>query len=558
MKTMSDAANSRGTGPLPSMDDIRDLVRFDTREGQIWLDEERTILFRSGEMRALRRELIDTLGLERAKGLITRMGYVAGQRDADTAKKLRPEMTLFDTFIVGAQTHMVTGQTKVIPITVDIDEETANFHGVFEWENSFEADVFLSEFGRAVNPVCWAQTGYASGYSTRFLGRPILFKENVCHACGEKRCRLEGKPAEEWSDAEELKRYYDPDKIAEQLFELQSQVVSLRESFDELPGFSNLVGCSENFLHARDMAAKAANSNVTVLLLGETGVGKDMFAKALHKASSRSDQPFVAVNCAAIPTDLLEAELFGVERGAFTGADRSREGRFERANGGTLFLDEVGELSPSAQAALLRVLQEQELERVGGMETKKIDVRLVAATNEDLLEAIQQGRFRADLYYRLNVYTVTVPPLRDRVDDIPVLAEHFVSRYASLHGIKVAGITDKAMAMLRAYHWPGNIRELANIVERGVIVAPQGGMIETSHLFPNVENDAEPVRMGGTDPMVAIADSLLRNGASIDEFEKVLLDRALQQADGTVSKAARAIGLSRATMDYRLKKAGLR
>ena len=215
-------------------------------------------------------------------------------------------------------------------------------------------------------------------------------------------------------------------------------------------------------------------------------------------------------------------------------------------------------MSPSAQAALLRVLQEQELERVGGVETKKVDVRLVAATNEDLVEAIKQGRFRSDLYYRLNVYPVTVPPLRDRIDDIPVLAEHFVSRYANMHGEKVAGITDKAMAMLRAYHWPGNIRELANIIERGVIVAPHRCMIETGHLFPNVDNDPDPVRIGGTDPMVAIADSLLQNGASIDEFEKVLLDRALEQSGGTVSKAARAIGISRATMDYRLKKVGLR
>ena len=555
---MGDLTTSRAIAELPPIDDIRDLLRFETGEGRIWLDEERTILARSSEMRAIRRELIDTLGLDRAKGVITRMGYIAGQRDAETAKKLRPDMTLFETFIVGAQTHMVTGQAKVVPLTVDIDEETPSFHGVFEWEHSFEAEVFLAEYGPAVNPVCWAQIGYASGYSTQFLGRQILFRELGCQACGEARCRLEGRPAEDWPDAEELRRYYDPNKIADQIFELQSQVVSLRENHADLPGFSRLVGCSDSFLQVRDLVAKAANSNVTVLLLGETGVGKDMFAKALHKASSRSDQPFVAVNCAAIPKDLIEAELFGVERGAFTGADQSREGRFERADGGTLFLDEVGQLSPSAQGALLRVLQEQELERVGGSSTRKVDVRLVAATNEDLEQAVADGRFRADLFYRLNVYAVTVPPLRDRLDDIPILVEHFIARYTSLHGEQVSGITDRAMAMLRSYDWPGNIRELANIIERGVILSAADGQIETRHLFPNVGDDSDAAESSTEEELIEIAEVLLDSGSSIDAFEKVLLDRALDRADGTVSRAARIMGVSRATFDYRLKKAGLR
>ena len=546
------------------MEDLKHLLRFESEEGRIWLAEERMILLRSSEMRALRRELIESLGLERAKGLMIRMGYVAGQRDADTAKKLRPNASVFDVFSVGPQSHMVTGQVKVIPVALDLDEARHEFHGVFEWEHSFEAEVFLSEFGVSRDPVCWTQIGYASGFTTRFTGRQILFKEVSCAGCGEPKCRIEGRPVEDWPDADELMRYYGPDRIADQLMELQSQVVRLRETLNDQPGFGNLVGCSEQFVKVRDLVARAASSNITVLLLGETGVGKDMFAKALHRASPRKDEPFVAINCAAIPRDLIEAELFGVKRGAFTGAEQSRAGRFERANGGTLFLDEVGELSLQAQGALLRVLQDKELERVGGSRTRQVDVRLVAATNEDLDQAVKDGRFRADLYYRLNVYAVLVPPLRERLDDIPDLVAHFIAKYTSLHGEHVSGVSDKAMAMLRSYCWPGNIRELANVIERGVILAGQDGLIEAADLFPNVVEPAAATSpdtatgsMSGAMSLVSTVDSLLDEGCGLEQLEKTLMSRALEKAGGNVTRAAALLGISRAKLDYRLKKCGI-
>jgi transcriptional regulator with PAS, ATPase and Fis domain len=265
----------------------------------------------------------------------------------------------------------------------------------------------------------------------------------------------------------------------------------------------------------------------------------------------------VAVNCAAIPKDLIEAELFGVEKGAFTGADQSRPGRFERAHGGTLFLDEVGELSPQAQAALLRVLQESEMERVGDTRTRKVDVRLVAATNENLDEAVEQGRFRADLLYRLNVYSVVVPPLRERIDDVPELVGHFIDKYSSLHGKQVQGITDRAMAMLRSYEWPGNIRELANMIERGIILAEPGGHIEAAHLFPNVAEEsttgagAAPAEPTGLPDTVA---GLLDAGIGLGDLEEEMTASALRRTDGNVTRAAALLGLSRAALDYRLKK----
>ncbi len=544
---------------LPAIDDLQKLLRFEPDEGRIWLEEERMVLLRSSEMQALRKEMIESLGIDRAKGLLIRMGYIAGQRDAETARRLRPDAPLFEVFSVGPQSHMMTGQVKVVPVTLDVDEERQTFHGVFEWQNSFEAEIFLAEYGVSFEPVCWSQIGYASGFTTRFTGRQILFRELGCMGCGEKACRIEGRPAEEWDDSEDLLRYYRPDRIADQLFSLQSQVTALRENLTAAQSFGDLVGCSPCFLEVRELLSRAAESKVTVLLLGETGVGKDMFAKALHEGSPRADKPFIAVNCAAIPGDLIEAELFGVEKGAYTGADQSRPGRFERAHGGTLFLDEVGELSPQAQAALLRVLQESELERVGDTRTRKVDVRLVAATNENLEEAVEAGRFRSDLLYRLNVYSVTVPPLRKRIDDIPELVSHFLDKYSTLHGKRVTGLTNRAMASLRAYHWPGNIRELANMIERGVILAEHGGEIGSALLFPHLQqagDDADDHTRGAGRSLGVLADSLLEEGCSLGELEQQMIARAMERTGGNVTRAAKLLGLSRPTLDYRLKKAG--
>ncbi len=540
---------------LPPMRDLRELLRFEAREGRIWLGEERMILLGSSEMRALRRELIETLGVERAKTALMRMGFSAGQTDADTARRLRPNGSLHDIFAVGPQAQMLTGQVKVTPILLELDEPHRNFRGVFEWHNSFEAEVFLAEFGTSVDPVCWLQTGYAAGYTTQFTGRQAYFRELSCKGCGDGKCLLEGRFAEAWPDADELRRDYEPNRVADQLMSLHTQVVGLRDTVTEVSGFNDMVGCSTGFLKTRDLLAKAADTNVSILLLGETGVGKDLFAKAVHKASSRAAKPFVAINCSAIPTDLIEAELFGVEKGAYTGAEASRSGRFERANGGTLFLDEVGELSLRAQATLLRVLQEGEVERLGSEDASNVDVRIVAATNKDLMQAVRQGRFRADLLYRLNTYTVTVPPLRDRQEDIPDLVEHFIQRYTASHGKGPMKVSDRALAMIRSYDWPGNVRELANVVERGVILAGREQTISFAHLFPHIAASDLPTRHAtASRSIVDIADNLLDKQYDMNAFEETLIARALERCEGNVSRAARLLGISRPTLDYRLKR----
>jgi len=296
------------------------------------------------------------------------------------------------------------------------------------------------------------------------------------------------------------------------------------------------------------------------LLTGETGVGKERFARALHELSNRADKPFVAVNCAALPAELIEAELFGVEKGAYTGAHAARAGRFERADGGTLLLDEVGEMPMAAQTKLLRVLQEGEIERVGGESTRKVNVRLVAATNVDLAQAVQAGRFRADLMYRLNVYPICIPPLRERKADIEPLALAMLARFCALHSKRVLGFEERALQALRQHDWPGNVRELENLVERGVILASQAGRVELEHLFPNQPDAAQTSldahgRLARLPSMQddELSARILDSGSSLDEIEGRVLDHAVARVRGNLSEAARLLGLTRPQLAYRLK-----
>jgi transcriptional regulator with GAF, ATPase, and Fis domain len=297
-----------------------------------------------------------------------------------------------------------------------------------------------------------------------------------------------------------------------------------------------------------------------VLVIGERGTGKELIADRLHRLSPRWSQTLVSLNCAALPAELIEAELFGVEKGAFTGAHASRSGRFERADGGTLLLDEVGELPLAAQAKLLRVLQEGEIERVGGETTRKVNVRLVAATNVDLEQAAREGRFRRDLLYRLNVYPIHIPALRQRPGDIIALAEAMLARFCALHNKRLQGFGERALQMLQEHDWPGNVRELENLVERGVILASQGSWIEVEHLFQNQPETAHT----GVDAHGQLAQlpsaqdddlsaRILDSGSSIEAIEARVLDLAVQRAGGNLSEAARLLGLSRPQLAYRQK-----
>jgi nitrogen regulation protein NR(I) len=325
-----------------------------------------------------------------------------------------------------------------------------------------------------------------------------------------------------------------------------------------------LVGQSPAMRAIYEMVARVADSPSTVLITGESGTGKELIAHALHRGSSRRDKPLIKVNCAAIPKDLVESELFGYERGAFTGAVGSKPGRFELADGGTLFLDEIGEIPVEIQVKLLRALQESEFERVGGIKTLRVDVRLIAATNRDLKQLIAEGRFREDLYYRLAVVPIALPPLRERKEDIPLLVDHFIEKYDRRLGKRVVGIEPEALQILMSYTWPGNIRELENLMERSVLFA-DGPLIEASSLPDSLRErgGAPPIPIAAVGPLGAIAAP---SGASMKEIvrqaqaelEKELIGRALAETGGNVTRAAKRLQISRKSLQVKMKELGLR
>jgi Nif-specific regulatory protein len=330
--------------------------------------------------------------------------------------------------------------------------------------------------------------------------------------------------------------------VSQEKAQLQDENALLKRELQQKYDFRNIIGTSKEMRDVYEQVAQVAHTNTTVLIRGESGTGKELVAHAIHYNSPRSGKPFVKVNCAALPESLIEAELFGHEKGAFTGAIARKRGRFELAEGGTLFLDEIGDLSPAMQVKLLRVLQEREFERVGGTETIKVNVRLIAATNVDLEQAVQDGRFRSDLYYRLNVFSIYLPALRERRTDILLLADHFLEKYSRQNGKRVKRISTPAIDMLMSYHWPGNVRELENVLERASLVC-EGNVVHGYHLPPTLQT----AESSGTGTKVSLEQA-------IATFEKELIQDALKTARGNRARAARMLDTTERILGYKVQK----
>jgi len=328
--------------------------------------------------------------------------------------------------------------------------------------------------------------------------------------------------------------------------ELREENRTLREELGRRYEYKNIIAHSTKMQAVLALVERVAPTNSTVLLGGESGVGKDLIARAIHEHSHRASGPFIKINSTAIPETLLESELFGYEKGAFSGATNSKPGKFELADKGTMFLDEIGDVPPAIQVKLLRVLQEREFERLGGTKTLKVDVRLIAATNRDLRAALEEGTFREDLYYRLNVVAIDVPPLRDHKEDIPALANFFLEKFARESEKPVRTLTPQAIKLLMDFHWPGNVRELENIIERAVTLS-EGPTVDAA----DIHLDIAPPRI------VAGATAALPEGVSLEQWEDEMIREALRRANGNKSQAARALGLSRNALRYRLSKIGV-
>ncbi|MGH8412281.1 MAG: sigma 54-interacting transcriptional regulator, partial [Pseudomonas sp.] len=434
------------------------------------------------------------------------------------------------------------------------------------------------------------KTGRSAGedFLKQMLGRLVVFREQECRSMGHPACRIVGKPADQWDDIDADLAYLDPsDFLSRSTYAsgTETTIAELEEPADGKP----LVGISAAFVVATQLLQRVAPTQATVLLTGESGVGKELFARSLYQSSSRQHKPLVALNCATLPENLVEAELFGVERGAFTGAERSRPGRFERAHGGTLFLDEIATLSFSAQSKILRALQEGEIERVGGTAPIRVDVRVIAATNLDLRREVEAGRFREDLFYRLNVFPIHLPPLRERREDIPLLMSYFLRHFSQRHGRRLAGFSTRLVNALLTYRFPGNIRELQNLIERGVISAGDGEVIDIVHLAEigaplmamaigltpegrlsagerrdeGAGKAGSPIEEGGTtdalrEPVLEglqafVSGSQRVLNTPLAEIELHLVRLAMERSGGNITAAAQMLGMSRAQVSYRLK-----
>jgi DNA-binding NtrC family response regulator len=327
---------------------------------------------------------------------------------------------------------------------------------------------------------------------------------------------------------------------------LREENRDLREALGHRYQYANIIARGEKMQGVLALVERVAPANTTVLLGGESGVGKDLIARAIHEHSHRASGPFIKINSTAIPETLLESELFGYEKGAFSGAVSSKPGKFELADKGTLFLDEIGDVPAAIQVKLLRVLQEREFERLGGMKTLKVDVRLIAATNRDLRAALEEGTFREDLYYRLNVVPIDIPPLREHKEDVPALAEFFLQKFARESGKPAQAITPAALKLLMDYHWPGNVRELQNVIERAVTLSSGSQIFEADIHLDSVSRRAS-----------SEASPVIPAGMTLDQWEEEIIREALKQANGNKSQAARALGLSRNALRYRLSQMGV-
>jgi DNA-binding NtrC family response regulator len=533
--------------------DLRELLEFHPKGGVLKFAGERALLLDAVALGLLRKTIIEMFGLTAARGVLTSFGYAHGWRTAEAMREAFPWDSENDWRRAGGRLHRLQGLVVFENPTPNPNEKSPPFAESL-WRDSYEAEQHLLHLGRADEPVCWSLCGFASGYLSYAMGREIYCAEIRCRGQGDALCHMIGRPREEWGDdAERIVPYFEKrcldasvEKVREALRKVESKLKQKRGELVRAgapPAWDGrIVAQSEPMRRVLDLARRVARVDSTVLISGESGVGKEVLARLVHDESTRASGPFVALNCAAVPETLLESELFGHARGAFTGATGERAGLFEAANGGTLLLDEIGEVPPPMQSKLLRVLQEREVRRVGENKSRRVDVRLVAATNRNLAREAAAGRFREDLYYRLRVIELRVPPLRDRRDDVLPLARLFVAQAAERLGCRISGLTPRAAQQLLRYDWPGNVRELQNAIERAVVLA-RGSRVDADDL-------PEEVGLALPDPTAA------GKVRSLEEMERDYILAVLKAAGDNKSKAAQQLQIGTATLFRKLKQYG--
>jgi DNA-binding NtrC family response regulator len=543
---------------------LAELLDFRPDQGIIRLHEQRVVILSAAAMGLLRKELIDTLGVETARRVALRFGFADGYHDAVNLRERSNWADPLDGVRDGAMLQTLEGIVRTDVRRLDYDVATGRFVEDIFWHDSYVAEQHVHHYGKTASPVCWSLVGYSSGFASACLGKEIYFRETSCIGQGAKHCVAVGRDAESWgADIESIRADFQAanlgqeverlrDAVGKRLKELdrrerlldrrERELNLLRERVNRHAAAKHFVAGSQAMQHVLELAARVAPLDTTVLVSGESGTGKEFVVRLIHDQSPRAAAPFVSINCAALTETLLESELFGHVRGAFTGAVRDKAGLFEVAGNGTIFLDEIGEVAPAVQAKLLRALQEREIRRVGGERSIKVNARVVAATNRDLRAAVDAGTFREDLYFRLGAFVITVPPLRDRREDIPPLVNNFLERAAARMKKEVSAVSAEAMSALMNYRWPGNVRELEHAVERAVILANTPSL-RLRDLPPEITRKARP-RPGD--------DTL-----DLHEQERAAIERALERFDGNRRRAAEALKISTVTLWRKMKQYGL-
>src|SRR5262245_12316530 len=522
-------------------------VRCAAEGGIITLAGERVLLLDAVALGLLRKELIQTLGATAARIVFTRFGYAHGWRVAETLRKGFPWDNEDEWRIAGARLHTIQGLVRAEITRTWSSGTPAGAEAT--WHDSYEAEQHLLHLGQADEPVCWTLTGFATGYMSCVYGKEIIAIEDRCRGKGDAVCRAVVRSKEEWGpELATILPFYQKEacldaaltQLTDTLKKKERQLHSrraLRQLDDTAP--AGLTSSSPAMLRTLDLARRVAQVDSTVLITGESGSGKERLARFIHDESARTAGPFLAINCAAVPETLLESELFGHARGSFTGASQDRAGLFEAANGGTLLLDEIGDVPPAMQVKLLRVLQEREVRRVGENRTRTVNVRVLAATNRDLLADVHAARFRQDLYYRLRVVEIVVPPLRERREDILPLARQLLSGAAKRFGKKAPALSPEAANLLLQYTWPGNVRELENALERAVALARSD----------RIGVDDLPAEIAVAPPAVRAAHEI----RTLAEVERDYIAAALRALGGNRAKAADKLGIGAATLYRKLK-----
>jgi DNA-binding NtrC family response regulator len=540
-----------------------ELLDFHPASGVIRLREQRMLVQGAAAMGLLRRELIQTLGEDMARRLLLRFGYADGYHDAVSLQEDFGWGDPLDGVRAGLKLHALEGIVHAEPERLTYDARHATFECLLRWDHSYEAEQHLYHHGQARLPVCWTLIGYISGFTSACLGQDVYFSELQCSGQGATHCRLVGRHAAGWGEllralhedfrgadlrgeVERLRR-----SVSQQKKELarrqramagqEREVEALRERGMRHATAGRFIVRSPAMRDVLEMAVRVAPLDTTILVEGESGTGKEFIARMIHEQSRRAARTLVTVNCGALTETLLESELFGHVRGAFTGASRDKIGLFEQASGGTLFLDEVGEMTAALQVKLLRALQEREIRRVGGDRATRVDVRVVAATNRDLRRDAKAGSFREDLYFRLAGFRIRLPPLRERREEVPVLAHAILRGVARRVGKPVDAISAEAMVRLVNHTWPGNVRELEHAIEHAVIVA-RGATVSVRDL---------PQELREGQPAAAPPDFNLK------AHEARVIRDALIAHNGSRRRAAEALGIStvslwRKVRDYRI------